>query len=271
MSPSNRQRGQAMVEMIVGTAVLVPLMLGTMLIARYVDIRSAAVQASRYAAFERATNLDAITEAEIGRKVRTRLFTVTDSPLRANDGLANDAQWRDENPDFQDGSIRSRRLIARPADVLTTTRESEPTSAAARSASAIVTGIDQVGALSGSNFDLNTRGFHTGTVSVKLANLTSLPAPLDTLNLTFTEHTAVLGDAWQSGSPGAVAERTGALVPTRLFTRVNDILEPVLDVLSLFEPALEDLCLGQVNPDVVPNDRLGAAGSGERGSFRPSC
>ena len=243
--------------MIVGAAVLIPLLLGTILIARYVDIRSATVQASRYAAFERATNLRSMTDAEIERKVRTRLFTVSDSPLRANDGLADNAQWRDENPNFQDFSARPRRLIARPADVRTVTRETEPTSAVARAASAIVKGIDTAGSLTGSNFDLNTRAFHTGTVSVRLANLTSLPAPLNALNLTFTERTAVLGDAWQAGGPGAVAERSGALVPTRLFTQVSGILEPLLDALSLFEPALDDLCLGQVNPEIVPNDRLG--------------
>jgi hypothetical protein len=271
MSQSNRQRGQAMVEMIVATAVLIPLMLGTVLIARYVDIRSATVQASRYAAFERVTNLRSITDAEIERKVRTRLFTVTDSPLLATDGLANNAQWRDENPNFQDISTPSRRLIARPDDVRTVTRETEPTSVAARAASAIVGRIDTAGSLTGSNFDLNTRAFHTGTVSVRLANLVSLPEPLNALNLTFTERTAVLADAWQAGGPGAVAERSGALVPTRLFTEITGILEPLTDALSLFEPALDDLCLGQVNPEIVPNDRLGGASSGERGGFRAPC
>ena len=93
--------------MIVGAAVLIPLMLGTILIARYVDIRSATVQASRYVAFERATNLRSVTDADIERKLRARMFTVSDSPLRADDGLADNAQWRDENPNWKDFSARA--------------------------------------------------------------------------------------------------------------------------------------------------------------------
>jgi hypothetical protein len=261
-----------MVEMIVGVAVLIALMFGTTIIARYVDIRSATVQASRYAAFERVTNLKAVPDAEIERKLRARMFTISNSPLRADDGLADNAQWRDENPNWKDPSIRARRLIAAPSDVQAVTLENEPTSAAARALGAVVDGIDSIGDLTGSNFDLDTRAFHTGIVMVKLANLESMPEPLNALNLTFTERTAVLTDSWQAGSPSAVAERTGALVPTRAFANFTGVLGPLLrQGLSLFEPSIDKLCLGQVNPEIVPPDRLGAPGSGERGNFRPSC
>jgi hypothetical protein len=272
MSSLTEQRGQAMVEMIVGVGVLITLMLGTMIVARYVDIRSATVQASRYVAFERVTNLKGVPDAEIERKLRTRMFTISNSPLRADDGLTDDAQWRDENPNWKDPSIRARRLIATPKDVQAVTLENAPTSAAARAFAAVVDGIDTVGDLAGSNFDLDTRAFHTGIVMVKLANLESMPEPLNAMNLTLTERTAVLTDSWQAGGPGAVAERTGALVPTRLFTEFNGTLGGLLrSGLSLFEPSIDELCLGQINPEVVPADRLGAPGSAERGNFRPSC
>jgi hypothetical protein len=267
---STDQRGQAMVEMIVGVGVLVTMMLGTMIIARYVDIRSAAVQGSRYVAFERATNLKAVPDAEIERKLRARMFTVSNSPLRADDGLADDAQWRNENPNWKDPSKRNRRLVTAPKDVQVVTLESEPTSTESRALAAVVNGIDTVGDLVGSNFDLDTRAFHKGIVMVKLANLESMPQPLNALNLTFTERTALLTDSWQSGSPGAVAERTGALVPTRLFTEFSGELGSLLRIgLSVFEPSIDELCLGQINPEIVPADRLG--GQAERGNFTPSC
>jgi hypothetical protein len=259
-----------MVEMIVGVGVLVTMMLGTMIIARYVDIRSAAVQGSRYVAFERATNLKAVPDAEIERKLRARMFTVSNSPLRADDGLADDAQWRNENPNWKDPSKRNRRLVTAPKDVQVVTLESEPTSTESRALAAVVNGIDTVGDLVGSNFDLDTRAFHKGIVMVKLANLESMPQPLNALNLTFTERTALLTDSWQSGSPGAVAERTGALVPTRLFTEFSGELGSLLRIgLSVFEPSIDELCLGQINPEIVPADRLG--GQAERGNFTPSC
>jgi len=267
----NRQRGQAMAEFVVGALVLVPLFIGTVLIARYLDIKSTTVQASRYAAFERATNLGRLSDAELQRKMRQRLFTVSDAPLRSNDGLGNGDAWRNENPNFQDHSIRANRLIARPADVTVRTTDASAPGAAGTGAEVVANAIDTIGRITGSRFDVNRRGFYTATVSVKLANLTALPAPLNKLDLTLTDHTSLLGDGWHAGGPAAVAQRSGALVPTRLFEPINSLLRPVRSALSIFEPAFEELCPGQIDPEIVPADRLGPVGSGERGSFTAPC
>jgi hypothetical protein len=266
-----RQRGQAMVELIVGAMLLVPLFIGIVILARYIDIKSTTVQASRYAAFERATNLGRFSDAELERKMRERLFTLSDAPVRSSDGLGNGDAWRNENPNFMDHSSRANRLIARPADVTLRTSEASAPGAAGTGAEAVANAIDGIGRVTGSRFDVNRRAFYTGTVSVKLANLSALPAPLNNLDLTLSDRTTLLGDTWHAGSPAAVAQRTGALVPSRLFEPVNRLLRPVRGALSIFEPAFEELCLGQIDPEIVPNDRLGPAGSGDRGSFRPSC
>jgi hypothetical protein len=268
---ARRERGQAMVEFVVGTILLVPLFIGIVLIARYLDIKATTVQASRYAAFERATNLGRSSDIELERKMRERLFTVSDAPVRSSDGLGNGDSWRNENPNWMDHSARATRLIARPADVTLRTSEASAPGAAGTGAEAVANAIDSIGRVTGSRFDVNRRAFYTATVSVKLANLTALPAPLDNLNLTLTDRTTLLGDTWHAAGPAAVAQRTGALVPARLFTPFSDLLRPVRGALSIFEPAFEDLCLGQIDPEIVPLDRLGPVGSGERGSFTPSC
>ena len=49
-----KQRGQAMSEFVVAMIAFVPLVLGVIYIGKYSDIKHQAIQASRYAAFERA-------------------------------------------------------------------------------------------------------------------------------------------------------------------------------------------------------------------------
>jgi hypothetical protein len=271
MSPYRRERGQATVEFIVGAMVLVPLFIGMVIVARYLDIKSTTVQASRYAAFERATNLGRPTDAEIERKMRARLFTISDAPVQSNDGLGNGDAWRNENMNWRDHSRTPDRLIARPSDVTLRTTEANVPGAAGAGVQSVVGALDSIGSVTGSRFDVNRRAYYTSTVSVRLANLTSLPAPLNNLNLTLTDRTTVLGDVWHSSGPTNVAQRTGAMVPSRLFTPINSVLRPVRSALSIFEPAFDQLCLGQIDPEIVPLDRLGPAGSGDRGSFRPSC
>ena len=54
MRTSKTQRGQAMSEFIAAMALFVPLVLGVIYIGKYSDIKHQAIQASRYAAMERA-------------------------------------------------------------------------------------------------------------------------------------------------------------------------------------------------------------------------
>jgi hypothetical protein len=260
-----------MTEFIIATLLLVPLFIGMTLLARYLDIRSSTVQAARYAAFERATRLNALSDVAMGNQVRDRLFTFSDAALRSTDGLAANAGWRNENPNWTDHSTSPERLIAAPGDITLRTRETSPPGTAGQVATRLVDVIDDVSRISGSRFDVNTRAFHEAQVSVKLADLAALPAPLDRMNVTLTERTSLLADSWHAGSRRAVARRSGALVPTRLFQRFTDVLEPLLDVFSVIEPAFDQLCLGHIDPDIVPEDRLSPLRRGARPSEATRC
>ncbi len=263
--------GQAIVEFVVASGTLVMLMLGIMMIGRYHDLQASVIQGTRYAAFERATGGNSLSDAQIRDQMRARFFTWSNDPLRTRDALRDNDAWRNENVNWRDHSRRPIRFIERPADITLTTSQRRAPGRAGGATAQVVRIIDQASRITGSRFDVNTNGFYTATTQVQLANLTSLPAPLDQLNLRFTESVSVLGDGWNAGGPGHVAQRTGALVPSSLFGSVTRSLQPVRNVLSWLEPAFDNFCPGYIDPEIVPNDRLGNPGSGPRGNWRPRC
>ena len=72
-SMMNPQRGQAMTEFVAAMAMFIPLILGVIYVFKYGDIKHQAIQASRYAAMERA--LDPRRQAVAnGRRAGDRLL-----------------------------------------------------------------------------------------------------------------------------------------------------------------------------------------------------
>lgn len=71
------QRGQSLVEFLVAMVFMIPLFLGVYYVSKYADLQQATVQASRYAAFQRAMQPDEarLPTAEIQDKLRVRFFT----------------------------------------------------------------------------------------------------------------------------------------------------------------------------------------------------
>lgn len=124
-SDRGRQRGQAMVELVIVAAfVLVPLFLAIPIIGKYIDVRTAAVEASRYAAWERTVWYGGASASTISWSDVT-----PDSPTPFdwfNDLLAMPAGWFKSSNSWQanekkDAHIRNEiavRLLSRPSPTL---------------------------------------------------------------------------------------------------------------------------------------------------------
>ncbi|MDR2216279.1 MAG: hypothetical protein LBE59_10650, partial [Nevskiaceae bacterium] len=61
---------------------------------------------------------------------------------------------------------------------------------------------------------------------------------------------------WSADGPEHVAQRAGTLVPTHRLALLGDVIRPLLVPLSLLEPSLREFCLGLLDADGVPEDRL---------------
>jgi hypothetical protein len=118
----------------------------------------------------------------------------------------------------------------------------------------------------GSGFDLTEGGLVAGEVRAHIQPIGHMPAPFDELDLQLKVPFALLGDAWHAGGPSHVRLRASGLVPTGRLDAVNRIWQPLSVPVGILEPSLRELCLGVIEPDRIPEDRLGAGRTPQAGA-----
>jgi hypothetical protein len=239
------QRGQCMVEFAIVAGVFVLLLLGTELIAQFHDIQRQAIIAARQVAFS-GTWLHGRTPSAVVEQHGRELHF-------------EQAGWMDPTG--------SEAVPSREDAVAVTIAEGAAPGRAAAAVAVALRPLQAVSGFLGSELDLSDSGFQRSRVRVTLDPLSHLPAPLDALALDFEEHAAVLGDSWSASGPDHVASRSRGLVPTGLLATSAGWLRPALAPLAFIEPALSRLCLGLLEPEFVPLDRLagGTAGAPQPG------
>jgi hypothetical protein len=250
--PVRRHFGQSTTEFAVLALALVPLFIIIPLLGTYLDMAQTTEVAARYVAFEGTVRNSASTwktDAELADEVRRRFFSNSDAPIKTNDIAGNFAANR--NPLYSD--YTGKPLLANFAtDVgVSTLVESKAALAAA--------------AYSGQNgFKLGKDNLYTGTVTVKPRNVAAL-AVFDSIDLTMSRSTTVLVDSWEAASPQVVKNKIESdgrslayLIGGGLADPVNPGLKGIGQTFAPFlkgvlEPPID---VGNVNPEVVPCDRL---------------
>lgn len=253
-SQAHYQRGQALAEFCAISGVMVALFLGIWYIGKYHDIQASAIQAARYAAWERTAHPTSFADSQIQNQTRARVFQWDSKPLTAADGISGNgwatqtAMWRAHDD--------SKSLVDKPSDVTVTTQSGALPGKAANAMSVAIGSITKLlGAVSGGEA-LNQGGFYTSHVTVQVANIASLPEPLNNLGLTLKESNALATDSWDASGPKEVALRTRDFTLTSVFDRITPLLIPLKIIVSPIEPAFAKFDPGQICPDIVPADRL---------------
>lgn len=253
-----------MVEMAVIFGVCAMLFLGIYYLGKFHDIQASTIQAARYAAWERTVHSTAaMNDTQIQKQARARLFTWNKAAFKSTDGLANGANWTTQSAIWKDHATTAAnttsRLIARPDDVgVRTSTGPLPGIAAdtvANAMGAFSKGLDAIT----NGEPLPVGATVTGNVTVKLNNIAVLPAPLDAMNLSLNETSAVMTESWDASGPHQAAMRSRTFTAAGPLTNLNAVLSPIQWALSWIEPAFEDLHIGQVCPDIVPADRVQGA------------
>lgn len=245
-----RQAGQSTVEFVVLSFVLVPLLLIVPLVGKHMDLAQTSAMASRYVAFEATVHHSSSTDgwksdAVLAQEVRRRFFSNSDAPVKTGD-VAGDFNahrntvWFDHHsapllPDFANnvGVETRRENLSQP-----------------------------FGTVFAGSLGLPTENLHTGTVTVKVANVADL-VPFDTLNLTMARHTALLADPWAASGPNQVKAKVAG-APNNLlghfpYGPLKLAAFPLNPLISLLEFNSAPPDIGLVTPDRVPADRLGSA------------
>ncbi|MGB8328202.1 MAG: hypothetical protein WCE48_11565 [Steroidobacteraceae bacterium] len=234
------QRGQALIEFAGISIAATSLLFGLWLIARYQQLETAVVEASRFVAQQRAAVGDFFDDARSARLVQSEFLSERQSPLVAT----------------ADVSVRTTRAAAerpgafdRTVDAALFSGSSSPSLPAVDRATPYVANVEMRA----------TRPF-------------GLPAPLDRLDVTLRAATVISTNAWSAGDPLQVARYAARWVPTASARSLRPILETFGRV-ARFLPVdyLHELCVGRIDPEVVPSDRLSREVFGERGDWSAPC
>jgi hypothetical protein len=233
--PMSRQRGQAMSELIAAMAFLLPVALGAIYLGKYSDIKHQAVQASRYAALERAMDPNGHeSDGVIGDETVARFFRDGGKHTIGYEDRALGNTAGDENPNWS--QIPGAPMIAQYSDI----------GVRRRSSVSLSTPVD---APAGTYFGLTAGSGVKAEVAVSVAPI----AHFDVLNraLTLSASTVMAGDPWNGGGGPDVAGHIGvAAVPAKSASSLVTLLDVLVAPLTS-TPAPQ---FGCVKPDVVPKD-----------------
>lgn len=235
-----RQRGQATVEFAVLALVLVPLLIGTVLVGKYLDLMNATEAASRYVAFEsmaRNSSNRWKTDADLAAEVRRRFFSNSDAPVKTDDTAGDFAAHR--NPLWTDHTGRAFVSDFAQQVSVQTRIDGRNTIAAARPLA--------------ESFDLPDQNWYTAAVTVRPVNVPEF-RPFDALNLNITRRTLLLSDPWTARNAADVRGRIEGSLLAYPIARI----EPVVNLIGQIPPMILDpaLRLSAFDWDVVPCDRL---------------
>jgi hypothetical protein len=239
-------RGQALAEALVALLALVPLWLAIFYVSRWHDLQQATIAAARHAAFESWVGAGR-TDADVAESTRRRLFGAGPARIPATGATTGTpSRWRDH---------RGAALLAPEGPLVTLGPAAQPlrVEQAERLAFGMIAPARAVG---GPPLDLQRDAARGATVVVPLLHDGALPAPFAGLRFSLRERLEILVDPWAARAPVEVARRVDALSPTAELRALSRPLEPVRWAVGLFEPAFERLCLGRVDTEIVPADRL---------------
>jgi hypothetical protein len=227
------QTGQSMAEFAVCATAISLILLGTGTISGYQEVQRRMIVASRQAAFE---------SGWLGDRLDAQSLSSRLAALHFDDPALIDTTGHSPVVDTDNVRVTSG-TVSVPGQ-------------AAIATNFLLTPLRAAGGFLGGGFDLDQRGFRTGAVSVQIQANPHLPAPFAELRLQFDQRYALLTDAWNAANPGHVTRRAGALVPARALASLSGLWQALLAPVSLVEPSLRELCLGVIEPDRVPEDRL---------------
>lgn len=267
-----------MVELLIAAGfVLIPLFLAIPLLGKYLDVRAAAVQTSRYAAWERTVWYGGDAASSLGwfgvdrrwqanqkndQQIRSELAVRHLSETGASAAFSNSDRsaagfvggskmlWKDR---------KGQSLLANYSDLQNTVDNSQ----APGTLNVILDPIANFASTLGP-FVLETNGKYAATVTIRIKDIDFDHFLAKNSTANFSETNVLLANGWSANGPDdstvtSAKQQVKGLVPTSILAAEIEgvkIMDYVLGALSVFLPEASKLEPGKIEPDVVPADRL---------------
>jgi hypothetical protein len=224
-----------MTEFAVGAAALSLLLLGSVTLAGYQEVQRRTAISAREIAFRSAWSAGG---GDLGFALQTA------------------AQRQILEPGLTETTAGNRYVS--PAGIGVTSAAQQAPGLAGTATQLLLDPLQVAGGFLGGGFDLPAGRYTAGTITVDVPQQPDLPEPFRSLSLQFRQPFALQTDAWNAASVHQVRSRAAGLVPSAALSGLQSLWRPLLAPLTLIEPSLGDLCLGLIEPDRIPEDRLGA-------------
>jgi hypothetical protein len=236
---------------IAATLFLIPVFLIIPLLGKYADMKSAAIQAARYNAWER-TVWYATTSSSSGNWPGNDKSEAAIRAEMTNRFFVNDL-WYD----------RGGAPMAGPSTNAIT--NSDPPGTLTSVFNFIFQALSYITSPMGT-FELELKGLYAGTATLTTADINPVGAVTgemagmqdwSSLNLVIADTNVILANGWGANGTDHVKDQTEALTITSLLSNpVIDAFRWVLAVAGFWELAPTILEFGKIVPDEVPPDRL---------------
>jgi hypothetical protein len=223
-----------MTEFAIGLSVMALMLLGSITIAGFQEVQRRTAVATRQAAFEAAWNGSRVNRPDVLR--RASIHQLEDAAVVDASGY---------------------RYLGASAVSSGASLQAAP-GRADTAARAMMEPLQVVGGFLGGNFDLSAGGLLVGTTTVRIPASQRLPEPFSSMELELRQPVALMTDAWNASGVQHVRARTEGLVPTSALSGLQSLWSALSAPLTLIEPSLSRLCLGLIEADRVPEDRLGS-------------
>lgn len=217
-------RGQAFSESLAAVLFLVPLMLSMIYLATLMQAEQTAVLTARELAFAALHSADGQVTPEIISRLQV-LLTSEEGASAEN----------------LDAEVTATEIGAVPLLIEQT-------------AMTLLTPAEVVGV---GSFDLPSVRAARASVVVSVAADSALDLPIDQ-PISLREGISFFAGHGAASGPEQVRARTASLSVASVLAEIAQPLEAVADVASVLEPALRMLCIGRIDPEIVPADRLPA-------------
>jgi hypothetical protein len=267
-----------MIELLIAAGlVLIPLFLAIPILGKYLDMRAAAVQTARYAAWERTVWYGGDAASSLGWFGVSRRWQAnekTDDQIRREVGVrqlsdtgANDHFSSNDRSagDFQGGSRAlwqdrsGQKMLVDYSDI----QNAVANNRAPGTLNVILDPIANFASTLGP-FTLEMNGEYAATVTMKVRDIDYDNFLTKSSTSSFSETNVLLANGWSADGPDdssktSVKQQTKGLVPFSIFTATIGgvpVMNYIQTAISVFLPEASKLELGKIEPENVPADRL---------------
>ena len=260
IKPASGEKGSAMVETAILMVVLIPVIFGTVMVGKLIDLKQTSEQAGRYAAWEATVYPQSGPNGLRPAAVKERFFGAADSALSSTAREAGSNTLWGEADASQGNSWEDRTDIVideSSATGLAYERGVGDASVAMRVGQAAGSSGEILDGLSGNSWGLSTNGLVRAGVSIPVKSNQWLPEGGQTCGsedgyVCLQSSSVILVDGWSASSDDQARRRVRSLVPASALQPLGDLVSNVGRLPMFKELRQLDGAFGHVDMSVLP-------------------